>query len=61
MMADRRAIRRTPATHALTPGLEPDYGRMRLYADVARALYTNVSGNQLVARTLFKVSVSVQF
>jgi hypothetical protein len=45
----------------LTPGLELDYGRMRLYADVARALYTNVSGNQLVARTLFKVSVSVQF
>ena len=33
---------------------------MRLYADVARALYTSVSGNQLVARTLFKVSVSVQ-
>jgi hypothetical protein len=45
----------------LTPGLELDYGRLRLYADVPPALYTNVSGNQLVARTLFKVSVSVQF
>jgi hypothetical protein len=45
----------------LTPGLELDAGRTRVYADVSRALYTNVSGNQLVARTLFKVSVSVQF
>ena len=45
----------------LAPGLELDAGRTRVYADVSRALYTNVSGNQLVARTLFKVSVSVQF
>lgn len=45
----------------LTPGLELDVGRTRVYADVSRALYTNVSGEQLVARTLFKVSVSVQF
>jgi len=30
-------------------------------AQIARVLYTSVSGNQLPARTLFKVSVSVQF
>jgi len=30
-------------------------------AQVARALYTSVSGNQRLARTRFKVSVSVQF
>ncbi len=36
-------------------------GRTRVYADVSRALYTNASGNQLVARTRYKVSVSVQF
>jgi hypothetical protein len=45
----------------LTPGIELDLGRTRLYADVSHAVYTNVSGNQLVARNLFKVSVSVQF
>jgi hypothetical protein len=45
----------------LTPGLELDYGRVRLYADVARALYTHVSANQLVACTLLKVSLSVLF
>jgi hypothetical protein len=45
----------------LTPGLELDYGRTRVYADVGRALCTNVSSNQLVVRTLIKVSVSVQF
>ena len=45
----------------LTPGLELDYGRTRVYADVGRALCSNVSSNQLVVRTLIKVSVSVQF
>jgi hypothetical protein len=45
----------------VTPGVELDFGRTRLYADVSHAVYTNVSGNQLVARNLFKVSVSVQF
>jgi hypothetical protein len=45
----------------LTPGVQLDAGRVRLYADVSRALYTNASGNQLVASTLFKMSVSVHF
>jgi hypothetical protein len=45
----------------LAPALELDAGRTRFYAEVSRAIYTNVSGNQLIARTLFKVSVSVQF
>ena len=43
----------------LTPGLELDAGRVRLYADFSSAVYTNVSGNQLVARTTYKVVVSV--
>jgi hypothetical protein len=45
----------------ITPGLELDAGSVRIYADVSQALYTNVSGNQLVARTLFKISVGVAF
>ena len=45
----------------LTPGLQLDAGNVRVYADVARSLYTNASGNQLVASTLFKLSVSVHF
>jgi hypothetical protein len=45
----------------LAPGLELDAGRTRWYADVSRAVYTNTSGNQLIARTLFKVSVAVGF
>ena len=45
----------------VAPGLELDAGRTRWYADVSQAVYTNSSGNQLIARTLFKVSVSVRF
>ncbi|HET7755694.1 MAG TPA: hypothetical protein VFK87_00410 [Steroidobacteraceae bacterium] len=45
----------------ITPGIELDAGRARFYADVSQALYSNAAGNQLVARTLFKVSVSVRF
>jgi hypothetical protein len=45
----------------LTPGVQVDAGKVRLYADVARSLYTNASGNQLMASTLFKLSVSVHF
>ena len=45
----------------LAPGAELDVGRTRIYADVSRAAYTNASGNQLIARTLFKVNVSVAF
>lgn len=44
------------------PALELDAGpRTRIYAEVAQAVYSNMSGNQLIARTLFKVSVSVGF
>ncbi len=43
----------------ITPGAEMDVGRARLYADVSRAAFTNASGNQLVARTLFRLNVSV--
>jgi hypothetical protein len=44
------------------PALELDAGsRTRIYAEVAQSVYSNMSGNQLVARTLFKVSVSVGF
>ena len=45
----------------ITPGVEVDAGRTRIYADVSRAAFTNASGNQLVARTLFKINVSVGF
>jgi hypothetical protein len=45
----------------VAPGLELDAGRTRWYAEVSQAVYTNSSGNQLVARTLFKVSVAVRF
>jgi hypothetical protein len=45
----------------LAPGVEIDAGRTRIYFDISHAIYTNVSGNQLVARNLFKLSVSMQF
>jgi hypothetical protein len=45
----------------IAPGAEVDVGRARIYADVSRAAFTNASGNQLVARTLFKLNVSVGF
>lgn len=45
----------------VAPGLELDTGSTRWYAEVAQAVYTNASGNQLVARTLLKVSVSARF
>ena len=45
----------------VAPGLELEAGSTRWYADVSRAVYTNSSGNQLIARTLFKVSVAVRF
>ncbi|HYL01701.1 MAG TPA: hypothetical protein VEU78_10930 [Steroidobacteraceae bacterium] len=45
----------------VAPGLELDTGSTRWYAEVAQAVYTNASGNQLIARTLFKLSVSARF
>jgi hypothetical protein len=43
------------------PGLEVDSGRARFYVDVALPLYTNASGNQLVASALFKLNVALSF
>jgi hypothetical protein len=45
----------------VAPGVELGVGRTRVYADVALPVYTNVSGNQLVAAALFKLNVSVHF
>lgn len=42
------------------PGLELDSGRVRYYLEVSQSIYTNTGGNQLIARTLFKASVSVK-
>jgi hypothetical protein len=45
----------------VAPGLQLAVGRTRWYADLSQAVYTNSSGNQLIARTLFKVSVAMSF
>jgi len=45
----------------LAPGVELDAGRTRIYADVALPIYTNASGNQLMAAVLFKLNVSYHF
>lgn len=45
----------------IAPALELDTGSTRIYAEVAQAVYTNASGNQLVARTLFKLTLSARF
>ena len=44
-----------------SPGLEVDTGRARLYVAVALPVYTNVSGNQLVANVLFKLNAAWRF
>ena len=43
------------------PGIELDAGALRLYADVGLPLYTNASGNQLVAPLIFKFNVAWRF
>jgi hypothetical protein len=45
----------------VSPGLEVRLSRVRLYAEAGFAVYNNMSGNQLVARQLYKVSASVGF
>lgn len=45
----------------LSPGLEVDVDRYRLYADVSVPVYTHAHGNQLVATQLFKLVGSVNF
>lgn len=43
------------------PGLELDAGRTRLYLDAAFSLRDHVSGNQLIARQLYKLSLGYSF
>jgi hypothetical protein len=43
------------------PGLELSVGRMRAYAEAGFSVHDNVSGNQLVARRLFRVNLSWGF
>lgn len=45
----------------LAPGVELAAGHTRIYADVSLPLYTNASGNQLMAAVLFKLNVSYHF
>jgi hypothetical protein len=43
------------------PGVEVDAGRARFYAEIALPLYTNASGNQLVASALFRLNAALNF
>jgi hypothetical protein len=45
----------------LAPGVAFDLGAWRLYGDVEVPVHQRVNGDQLVARTLFKVAVSRRF
>ena len=43
------------------PGVELSYDRIRVYAEAGFAFHNNMSGNQLVARQMYKVSLSYAF
>jgi len=45
----------------LSPGVEFHIHPVKLYADVELPVYQNVTGNQVVAPVLFKVSLSLMF
>ena len=45
----------------LAPGMEFDWGRVSLYADVALPVYQDVNGNQLVAKEMYTVRLSYSF
>jgi hypothetical protein len=45
----------------LLPGLEVNYKKTMLYADIGVPVYQNTHGNQLVAPALFKVMASYRF
>ncbi len=45
----------------IAPGVEFNLQPVKIYADVAIPVYENVTGNQLIAPALFKVSVSYMF
>ena len=42
----------------LAPGVEVDAGKTRVYLEAGFAVYNNMTGNQLVARQLYKLSIS---
>lgn len=44
-----------------SPGVEVSVDRVRVYAEAGFAFYNNMTGNQLVARQLYKLSVSYAF
>ena len=41
--------------------MEVSVDRVRVYAEAGFAFYNNMTGNQLVARQLYKLSVSYAF
>ena len=43
----------------LGPGVEIHVSRVKIYAEAGFAVYNNMTGNQLVAKELYKVSFSV--
>jgi len=45
----------------VAPGIELSYDRFRAYAETGFAVYNNMNGNQLVARQMYKLSVSYAF
>lgn len=45
----------------LSPGVELDFHRLKVYADVEIPVYEYFTGNQLVAPALFKLSISYMF
>ena len=45
----------------LSPGIEFSLHPVKIYADVEIPVYQNITGNQLIAPALFKVSVSYMF
>ena len=44
-----------------TPGLEVDVGQVHVYVEAGYAFYNNMSGNQLVAKQLYKINLSYGF
>lgn len=43
------------------PGVELDAGPLRIYADIGLPVYTNASGNQLMAPAIFKLNAAYLF
>jgi hypothetical protein len=45
----------------LSPGMEVDFDRFKIYTDIALPVYTHMNGNQLIAYELFKLVGSIDF